>query len=212
MSLKLALLSIIWLILSQSDFTEANSITKSWWNPIRSTIIDRSLAGQDTPGSYHILSVDRTAFSVNRPISLHQFDISKIFVENSTGKSVVDDVPVKIKIMEKYLDDMRDKAVVFVGMATLNSTNEARIQVSPEIQLTPKRMYEIRLAMPALNFLYDEPLGMQQHRIERLFWRTIVIDFYQNNVVDRPIDMAENSTHEVSRGMVKRLHVKYTKF
>lgn len=180
------------------------------WFPKRAVIVDRLMAEHPSPG-YFVLPVDRTAFSINYPVWLYQFDISKVYVSNNGSLVPVDYVPVKVKIVEKYLSDMHDKDVVFVGQATLNSTNEVHIRLSSEILLNPKSMYEIRLAMPSYNFMYNECFNIKEQRVKRHLWRSLILTYYQNNIVNPPFNV-DSGEQEVSRGMVKRLYLKYSKF
>lgn len=192
------------LLFSGSDGFIGVSLTDgSWLSSDRFAVVDRSIA-DPSMGYYNILPVDRTAFSVNYPVWLQQLDISKIFINNG---SCVDTVPVKIKIVEKYLSDMRDKDVVYVGQVTLNSANETNIQFSPDISLQSKFTYEIRLAVPEMFYAYTGNLNIKEYRIKRFAWRSVILTFYQNNAAEKP----PNSINEwtVSHGMVKRLHLKY---
>lgn len=192
--------SLLWatlLVLSNPN----GSAGASWLNPNRTAVIDRSLP-EPASTAYYTLPVDRSAFSVNYPVWLRQFDISKIFINNG---STVDAVPVKIKIVEKYLSDMRDKDVVFVGQVTLNSTDQAKIRILPEISLQPKFMYEIRLFLPDIFYAYNGNLNTKEYRIKRFAWRSVIMTFYQNNVAEKP----PQHKGSISHGMVKRLHLIY---
>lgn len=174
---------------------------------MKTAVIDRSLPDDGTPNYYHILPVDRTTFSVSRKVWLHRIDIAKIFGLISNEKVPIDNVSVKVKITEKYLNDMKDKAVVFVGNVVLNSTSEARIKFSPEIVLTPEHMYEIRFLMPAQNFIYDEQLSVKGQQIKRKLWSAIRTSFYRTNIADKP-----SGEEKISYGMVKRIYIKYKRF
>lgn len=216
MSLKLCYLKSFVTLLVCCYFSKINvvsalqTVENSGWIPKRTAVVDRVMTGYTSPG-YFVLPVDRTAFSINYPAWLVQFDISRVYVANASNFDSVDDIQVKVKIVEKYLSDMHDKEVVFVGQVTLNSTNEASIKLNSEIWLNPKSMYEIRLAMPSYNFAYNENFNIKEQRVKRHLWRTLILTYYQNNIVDPPFDAAKNKL-EVSRGMVKRLHLKYSKF
>lgn len=205
MLLRLQTLWILSLILLYCGNGEA-----SWLNPIKTAVIDRSMPDDGTPSYYHILPVDRTTFSVTRKVWLYQIDIARIFSLISNEKLPIDNVSVKVKITEKYLNDMKDKAVVFVGNVVLNSTSEAKIDFSPEIMLTPKHMYEIRFLMPAQNFIYDEHLSVKDQKIKRKLWSAIRTSFYRTNIADKP--SAGGSEEKISYGIVKRIYIKYKRF
>lgn len=213
MSLKLTE-SLFLLVLSFAvGFCDDTLRNKFGLNPNRTAVVNRVIFDSPSIG-YAVLPVDRTAFSINYSAWLYQFDISKIFVLDDIP---VDDVPVKIKIVEKNLSDMQDKAVVFVGKIPLNSTQAAKIKLSPEIHLQPKSMYEIRLFMPAHIFVYKENLNLKEIRIQRRLWRSLIITFYQNNIVEKPIvstaeDNIDKDKQQISHGMVTKLHLKFSKY
>lgn len=195
--------TLLLLCIDLNNFVGVGIAECSWLDRNRTATIDRTIVDSTSTG-YYVLPVDRTALSVNYPVWLQQIDISKIFINNGSS---VDNVPVKVKIVEKYLSDMRDKDVLFVGYVTLNSENETIIKFSPEIALKPKFMYEIRLAVPEIYYAYDGNLNNKEYRIKRFAWRSVIMTFYQNNAAENP----PNSKQEwsVSHGMVKRLHLKY---
>lgn len=205
---RLWILSVFLLFSSDGD---ASIINRSWWNPNRTAIIDRSLSDNGTSSYYRILPVDRTTFSLTRKVWLHQIDIAQIFTNSSNRKVLVESLPVKVKIIEKMIHDMRDKAIVFVGNVILNSTSEARIEFSPDITLTPSNMYEVRFFMPAMNFIYDEHLSVQEFVIKRQLWSSIRTSFYRTNIVDKP-PFHNQHIDRISGGIVKRIHIKYSRF
>lgn len=221
MSLKLDLLNSIVSVFICCNLFDTNTVNafqdveNSRWIPKRTAIVDRLMADHPSPG-YFVLPVDRTAFSINYPAWLFQIDISTVYNSSSSNSSnfvPVGNVPVKVKIIEKYLSDMHDKEIVFVGQVKLNSTHERSIKFNPEIWLNPKSMYEIRLAMPSYNFVYNDNFNIKEQRIKQHLWRSLILTYYQNNIVDPPFDYPfASTTLEVSHGMVKRLHLKYSKF
>lgn len=195
--------------------TNANVKQNTWLYPYKSIIVNRSIADNPSPW-YVILPVDRTAFSVNYRAWLHQFDISKIFVYNpiKDGPDNVANVSVKIKIMEKTLSDMQNKAEIYCGFKLLNSTDETKITIFPEVKLNPKSMYEIQIFLPSYNFIYNENLNVKEQRVKRPLWRSLIITYYQNNIVDKPLDIIPGSQDSrlISHGMVKRLYLDFPKF
>lgn len=212
MSIKLAGTLFLVILPFASAFCDENLHCKFGLNPNRTAVADRVILGSPSV-AYAVLPVDRTAFSINYSAWLYQFDISKIFISDSIADIPVDDVPVKMKIVEKNLSDMQDKAVVFVGKIMLNSTQEAKIKLSPEIHLQPKSMYEIRLFMPTHTFMYKENLNLKEIRIQRRLWRSLIITFYQNNIAEKSTaDNVDKDIQQISHGMVKRLHLKFSKY
>lgn len=211
MAPKLHLLPVLTLILLLNCFCEG-----SWWNPTRSKTFDRSLppVNGTKPEIFQILPVDRTTFLPTNELWLHQIDMTKIFTAqgNRTSTSAAD-VTVKVKIVQMQKSNRELLATVFVGTVNLNSVNEAKITFKDDILLKSENMYEIRLFMPALHFVYSENLSTAPIKIRRIFGRSIVLSFFPSNVLDTTWNgkMSENDP-SVSVGLVKRLHVKYTKF
>lgn len=207
MESKLQLLSVFTLILFCGNFCGASS----WWNPVRSATIDRTIPASNgtKPVDFHILPVDRTTFSVSKEILLHQIDMAKIFISNASQKTnITNDVTVKVKIVQMQINDRTFIATVYNGKIDLSSMNEAKITFKEDIPLKRDNMYEIRLFMPALNFVYSENLSTATHKIRRAFWRSIVTSFFPANV-----NFIENDNEKkISVGLVKRLHIKYTRF
>lgn len=212
MESKLPLLSVFMLILFFCKLCEA----KSWWNPIQSATLDRTIPATNgtEPDNFHILPVDRTTFTVTKELLLHQIDMTKIFTMNANQKTnLTDDVSVKVKIVQMQINDRTFVATVYSGSVNLSSINETKLNFKDDIALKRNYMYEIRFFMPAMNFVYSENLGIATHKIWRPFLRSIVTSFFPSNVnfVESPTN---DAVHEkkISFGMVKRLHYKYTRF
>lgn len=189
-----------------------NFCVASWWNPMRSATIDRSMPATNDTRDFHILPVDRTTFSISKGVWLQQIDMSKIFISNaSRNVNVPNNVSVKVKIVQMHLNDRRFKAAVYIGNVTLSSINETKIVFQSDILLQSGNMYEIQLFMPALNFIYSENLSVKPYKIRRLtFWRSIVMSFFPANVVDSSTPIENISKMKISVGLVKRIHLKYT--
>lgn len=145
---------------------------------------------------------------------LNQIDMTKIFTMNANQKTnLTNDVPVKVKIVQMQKNDRTFVATVYSGNVNLSSTNEAKINFKGGIALKRDFLYEIRFFMPALNFVYSENLSIATHKIWRPFLRSIVTSFFPSNVdfLDCPTSDDANEKN-VSVGMVKRLHYKYTRY
>lgn len=201
------------------------------WNPNRTVVVDRTVAVADHHNHHHhhqhhhhssgygILGVDRTTFSVDRPLWLQQFDIVKVFANDPTNERHVHRIPVKIKIRKIPEGDLKEADVietVFTGQALLNSTHETTVNVFSKVLLKPAFLYEIRLKMPERSHLmYKDFLDIREHKITRFFSKSILVNFYQHNpTVVRPSTSNRDTDvrRPVSHGMVKRLHLKYSWF
>lgn len=213
MESKLQLLSVFTLILYCGNLCSA-----SWWNPMRSAIIDRTIAPPENDtesGNFHILPVDRTTFSVSKELWLHQIDMAKIFTINENQKTnLTHDLMVKVKIVQMQINDRTFIATIYNGNVNLSSLNEAKIVFKEDISLKRGFMYEIRFFMPELNFVYSENLSIATHKIWRAFWRSIVTTFFPSNInfIDDSRISGNVNEKKISVGLVKRLHYKYTKF
>lgn len=184
------------------------------WNPNRTIIMDRTLTNHNSPG-FFILGVDRTTFSVDRPVWLQQFDVVKVFGYDPVKEIPVHRVPVKIKIRKLPDGDVKDKhsiETVFTGHSVLNSTHEATVNVFSKVLLKPGFVYEIRMKMPENgHFMYNDYLDIHDHKITRFFSKSIIVHFHQHNPTVRPHSI-KDSTRKVSHGLVNRLHLKYSWF
>lgn len=182
------------------------------WNPNRTMIIDRTSDDTDSAG-YFILPLDRTAFTVDRPVWLQQFDITKVFAYDPMQEIAVHRVPVKVRI--RKIADINDKSThetVFIGHTVLNSTHEAKVNVFSKVMLKPDFVYEIRVKMPEkTHLMYSEHLDTRGYEISRFFSKTIHLTFHQHNPNHKPAHIRDTRRH-ISQGMVKRLHVKYSWF
>lgn len=204
------------ILLANNGIVETALNERFSWNPNRTVIVDRTAVSgppHQSPG-YFILGVDRTTFSVDRPLWLQQFDIVKIFADDPTTQRHVHRIPVKIKIRKIPEGDVKDGdaiETVFTGHAHLNSTHETVINVFSKVLLKPQFLYEIRLKMPErAHFIYNDYLDIREHKISRFFSKSILVNFYQHNpTVHHSRDDVKRT---VSHGMVKRLHFKYSWF
>lgn len=201
------------------------------WNPNRTVIVDRTVdvidhhhphhhhhQQQQQRSGYFILGVDRTTFSVDRPLWLQQFDIVKVFGNDQTNvERHVHRVPIKIKIRKIPEGDLKEADVietVFTGHAMLNSTHETTVHVFSKVLLKPGFLYEVRLKMPERTpLMYKDNLDIREHKITRFFSKSILVNFFQHNpTVQRPHNSNVDVKQTVSHGMVKRLHLKYSWF
>lgn len=194
------------------------------WNPNRTVIVDRTVAVSEHHHrhqhhhhhGYFILGVDRTTFSVDRPLWLQQFDIVKVFANDPVNRHV-HRIPVKIKIRKIPEGDLKEADVietVFTGHALLNSTHDTTVNVFSKVLLKPGFLYEIRLKMPErTHLMYKEYLDIREHKITRFFSKSILVNFYQHNPTIRSQSSNRDDVKQtVSHGMVKRLHLKYSWF
>lgn len=208
----LGLFSVI--LLLNNGIGEATLPERFSWNPNKTVIVDRTIKEHMSTGFY-ILGVDRTTFSVDRPVWLQQFDIVKVFGYDPVKEIPVHRVPVKLKIRKLPEGDFTDKnsiETVFTGHAVLNSTHEATVNVFSKVLLKPGFVYEIRMKMPErVHYMYTDYLDIHEHKITRFFGKSIIVHFHQHNPTARPLSI-KDSNRKVSHGLVKRLHVKYSWF
>lgn len=174
-------------------------------------LLDRSAPNYISPG-YYLLPIDRTTFSVSRPIYLEQFDVSKIYLYDPVQEVHINRVPIQFKLVEIYRTNFKDKATILAGTMILNSTMDAKIKFSSNLILDPYFLYEIRLEMPKnMTLMYNEFLKIQEYTIKRPFGRSIEINLYQYNSDVRPPNVID-SRRKVSQGMVKRLYFRFRIF
>lgn len=208
----LGLFSVI--LLLNNGIGEATLPERFSWNPNKTVIVDRTIKEHISTGFY-ILGVDRTTFSVDRPVWLQQFDIVKVFGYDPVKEIPVHRVPVKLKIRKLPDGDFTDKNLietVFTGHTVLNSTHEATVNVFSKVLLKPGFVYEIRMKMPdRVHYMYTDYLDIHEHKITRFFGKSIIVHFHQRNPTARPVSI-KDSNRKVSHGLVKRLHVKYSWF
>lgn len=205
----------LWVVLMLNiGIGEATIPERFSWNPNRTVIVDRTISNHNSPG-YFILGVDRTTFSVDRPVWLQQFDVVKVFGYDPVKEIPVHRVPVKLKIRKLPNGDVKDKEsieTVFTGHTVLNSTHEATVNVFSKVLLKPGFVYEIRMKMPdRSHFMYTDHLDIHEYKITRFFSKSIIVHFHQHNPTVRPHSI-KDSTRKVSHGLVKRLHLKYSWF
>lgn len=210
---------IKWCLLSAAllcycDFGVAQMNDRFGWNPRRSVAIDRSAPNHESAG-YFLLPVDKTAFTVDRPVWVREFDIAKIFLYDPIDEKPVHNVPVRIrfvKIANNSSGNDNPAEVVFVSRAVLNSTHETRVKVLAKVPLHPGFTYEFRIKMPEkLHFMYNEFLDIRDYHIKRFFGKTITVSFYLHNPIVNPPNSTDHR-RKVSHGMVKRVHFIYPWF
>lgn len=219
------------ILLLNNGIAEAALTERFSWNPNRTVIVDRTVDvidhhhphihhhhQQQQRSGYFILGVDRTTFSVDRPLWLQQFDIVKVFGNDQTNvERHVHRVPIKIKIRKIPEGDLKEADVietVYTGHAMLNSTHETTVNVFSKVLLKPGFLYEVRLKMPERTpLMYKDTLDIREHKITRFFSKSILVNFYQHNpTVQRTQNSNVDVKQTVSHGMVKRLHLKYSWF
>lgn len=217
------------ILLLNNGIAETALTERFSWNPNRTVIVDRTVDVSDQHHSHHhhhqhsgyfILGVDRTTFSVDRPLWLQQFDIAKVFGNDQPNvERPVHRIPIKIKIRKIPEGDLKEADVietVYTGHALLNSTHDTTVNVFSKVLLKPGFLFEIRLKMPERTpLMYKECLDIREHKITRFFSKSILVNFYQHNPTiqrthsnNRDVDVRQT----VSHGMVKRLHLKYSWF
>lgn len=196
------------------EFAVTSTSERLSWNPNRTAIVDRTVDCHRSPG-FFTLGLDRTSFSVDRAVWLQQFDIVKVYGYDPNAEIPVRRIPIRIKIRKIPQDDSQEAdkiETVFTGHTVVNSTHEATVNVFSKVLLQPGFVYEIRLKMPDHeHFMYTDCLDIHEHKITRFFSKSILVQFQQGNPSVRPHSLGQ--THrKVSRGMVKRLHLKYSWF
>lgn len=173
----------------------------------RTTILDRFIGNF----GYYILPVDRTAFTVDRPVWLMQIDIPKVFGYHPTSKKNIDNVSAKITLIETNKDGEKteEKKKIFVGETLLNSKYEAEVKMPKEIQLNPGFEYEIQVETPEdTHLMINETFKKGTMTIHRFFGKSIHVKFSQRNPnVKPPFD--EATKRKLSNGLVRRMHLKY---
>lgn len=213
------------ILLLNNGIAESVQTGRFIWNPNRTVIIDRTVDVSDQHHHHHhhhqlsgyfILGVDRTTFSVDRPLWLQQFDIVKVFANDPPNERQVHRIPIKIKIRKIPEGDLKEGDVietVYTGQAHLNSTHDTTVNVFSKVLLKPGFLYEIRLKMPErTHFMYKDCLDIREHKITRFFSKSILVNFYQHNPTVRSHNNRDDVKQTVSHGMVKRLHLKYSWF
>ena len=183
------------------------------WNRHRTWILDRTALRDPLPG-YYVLPVDRTAFTVDYPLWLEHFHVSKIYLYDPDKEIISDDVYVNYKIVEILKEDSYER-IIFEGVAVLNSTVEARVnttRLNTGVPLKPGYTYEIQLEIPeGKQLMYNEFLDIKEFSIRRIWNKYIHVHFYQVNPPTKPPNEDDNR-RKLSHGMIKRLHLKYLWF
>lgn len=203
---------LIWLMLMLCCAGQMND--RFGWNPRRTIVIDRFTPNYDSPG-YFLLPIDKTAFTVDRSVWLHSFDIAKVFLYDPFDEKSINNVPVKVKFVKIANHSLANEIpaeVVFVGRAILNSTHETHVKVPAKVPLHPGFTYEIRLKMPEkVHLMYNEFLDIRDYKINRFFGKTITVSFFIHNPIINP---PNNTDHrrKISHGMVKRIQLIYSWF
>lgn len=210
--LKLCLFAVI--VVLCSGPTDAVMNERFGLNPRHTVVIDRFVPNHDSPG-YYILPLDKTAFSVDKPLWLHQFDIAKVYLYDAAKEIPVDNVPVRmrfVKIANQTFPNDNPAEVIFIGRTILNSTHEGTVKVPAKVPLHPGFTYEIRLKMPEkMHLMYNDFLDIREYKINRFFGKSITVNFYHHNPSVK-VPNAVDKQRQVSRGLVKKLHLKYSWF
>lgn len=210
--LKLCLLSMVLLIVS--NFGDAVMNERFGLNPRHTVVIDRFASNHESPG-YFILPLDKTAFSVDKPLWLHQFDIPKVYLYDPINEIAVDNLPIRlrfVKIANQTFPNDNPAEVIFIGRTIVNSTHETTVKVPAKVPLHPGFMYEIRLKMPEkTHLMYNEFHDIRDYKINRFFGKSITVSFYQHNPMVKPPNPSDKR-RKVSHGLVKKLHLKYSWF
>lgn len=196
------------------DFGATQMNERFGWNPRRSIVINRFAPNNESPG-YFLLPLDKTAFTVDRPVWLHEFDIAKVFLYDPVDEKPVHNVPVKVKFVKIANHSLASNVpaeVIFVGRAILNSTHETRVKVPAKVPLHPGFTYEIRLKMPEkVHLMYNEFLDVREYKINRFFGKTITVSFFLHNPIINPPNGTDHR-RKISHGLVTRIHFIYSWF
>lgn len=182
------------------------------WYQFQTWNLDRSVSQCISPG-YFVLSVDKTAFSVNHPLWLEQFDVSKIFNYDPVKEIISENVTVKYEIVE-ILKEVAHEEIIFKGEIILNSTYEAEAKTQFSgmgISLKPGYTYEIQVEIPeGKQLMYFEDLEIKEFDKRRFLQKSIHVKFHQANLDSKP-PTEGYKTRKLSQGIVKQLHLKYAK-
>lgn len=186
-----------------------NALSKRYWsNSNETAIIDRFVASQ----KMYTLQIDRTAFSVDQPVWLEQFDISKVFGYELIKQRPVYHVSVMVKIFEiaEGIRSLQATELLFMKRVDIGFNHETKIILPSEFLLKPGFVYEIRVELPEnMTFTYNDELTIGTYKIDRPLSKPITVDFYQHNSGLQNVDHYER---KLSHGMVKDIHLKYSQF
>lgn len=192
------------LVILLCSFSEASSFDFYRLLPKKTVVLDRTLDSLQSSG-YYIPHVDKSTFSVSRPIKLKQIDISKIFVYNPKEEVSISNVAVNIKIVQILKTDSTRQRIMHNGTTILSSMEEAQIQLN--INLIPDFYYEIQIEMPTnLQFMYKQFLEIREFKIAKWLYRSILVNFFQHNTGKKPPTITDNRLKK-SQGIVNRLYL-----
>lgn len=186
-----------------------NALSKQYWsNSNETAIINRFVASENV----YALQIDRTAFSVDQPVWLEQFDISKVFGYELTKQRPIYHVSVMVKIFEiaEGISSLEATELLFMKRVDIGFNYETKIPLPSEFLLKPDFVYEIRVEMPKnITFTYNDELTIGKYKIVRPLSKPITVDFYQHNFDFQNVGDIER---KLSHGMVKDIHLKYSQF
>lgn len=201
------LLSAVVLFCSGFTSTEASVIGDVFYNPNRTVVLDRSVDTYAKPG-YYLLPVDRTTFTVDRYLWLHQFNLSKVYIYHAEKEEPIDVIPVKYQIVRIQ---NRSEEVLLAGKTKISSNYVASVKFH-DILLKPDYYYEIRVELPEkVVLMYIDNLEIKEYYLRR-FYKPIQVKFYQHNAADKPPPGVEGGKRLLSHGLVKQLYLKYRFF
>lgn len=173
----------------------------------RTTVLDRFIGNF----GYYILPVDRTAFTVDRPVWLMQIDIPKVFGYHPKSKKNIENVSTNVTLIETSKDGKKTgkQKKIFVGETLLHSKYEAIVKMPTDILLNPGFEYEIQMETPEdTHLMINETFKKGTMTIHRFFSKSIHVKFLQRNPnVKPPYD--EVTKRKLSNGLVRRMHLKY---
>lgn len=180
------------------------------WDRVQYWHLDRVNKQYKSPG-YFVLSVDKTAFTVDYPMWLLQFDVPQMYTYDPSKEVPTEDVNVKYQIVEILKEPSREE-IIFQGHIALNSIHEAHVNTTRHdtgIWLKPGFTYEIRVEIPqGKQLMYNQVLDIKEFSTRRFWINYIHVKFYQANPASKPPNDSDK-LRKLSNGMVKRLHLKY---
>lgn len=185
--------------------------TPHWTEFNGTVVIDRENKSISSSGYYMALNdVDRTTFAVNQDIWLERFEIATIYEYNITNNysPLKENKIAQMKIMETNSSGFSH--AIYSVNASVNSYNEVEVPVHPEILLNRSSTYQIQVLIPHKNgTMYNENLGIKEYYVATKINSNIGVKFFQRNPLDTLPPNNTDFNRQLTRGVVKRLHLKY---
>lgn len=171
-------------------------------------VINRSILMSDS--EYFIPNTDRTTFSVNKTLWLHQFDIPRIYFYESKTENYLNIIAVKAKIAEMFNLSSVDNQIIYARKISVNSGNETQVTILPKIIIKPNKFYEINLKFPTMrnSFMYKGTHEIKEYEVTKSFFGSIgAVKFYQNNPKTYPPNISDVRP-QLSQGVIQSLYFK----